>query len=146
MRCVQQYKDGIINNAIDELQSYRVAQKYINQLVEKLAEYEERYTSIQATAYDKLLVMGGEYKDKLVEIAIRWADLEVLIKQKQLEAERIYWQIKDKLQRLTVAQGRVLELYYIKAYSVAQVARIMEYSYEWVKTTKYEGLKKYTVL
>lgn len=144
MRCQQGYRDNTLNKAIGELSSYRDIQKYISHLQEKREEYEERYTSVQSTVFDKIIVTGGEYRDKMAEIAILWADLDLKIKQKQAEAEKTYWKIKDKLETLSVMQARVLELYYVKMYSVVQISGILDYSPEWVKTTKKQGLKKYS--
>ena len=131
---------------MEELVAYRHKQEYIAELIEKRREYEEGYTYLQATAYDTIRVIGGEYRDKIAETAIRWADLDIKVKQLQVEAEEYLWDIRRKLNLLTATQAKVLELYYIKRFSTVKVAQIMAYSEQWVRLTKHDALNRFSLL
>ena len=135
------YKDPKLNAAADELWSYRQRQFEIKRLQAK-AEELDRY-SVGAIAYDGVRVQGGVQKDKLVEIALEWMDLQSEIARKVREAEHELWKIEERLKSLTSPQRQVLELYYIKEYSVVKIAQMMNYSDRWVKSVKYEGLAAY---
>ena len=71
----RRYKDDRLNAAADELWSYRERQFEIRRLRAKSEELRDRY-SVGATAYDGIRVQGGARKDKLVQIAVEWADLQ----------------------------------------------------------------------
>lgn len=141
----RRYKDDKLNRAAAELWNYRRRQREISEMQCTLDEYKERY-EVGAVRYDKISVQGGERKDKLADIAIMWADLDTEVRKRQAEAERELWAIREKLKRLSSMQSRVLELYYIKGFSVNRIARSLDYSAEWVKTTKFTALKKYARL
>lgn len=136
------YKDPKLNAAADELWSYRERQFAIRRLQSQSKELEDRY-EVGASAYDGVRVKGGVQKDKLVEIAVAWADLQAEIARKVREAEHELWEIEERLKRLTSPQRQVLELYYIKGYSVVKIAQMMNYSEQWVRLTKYNGLNAY---
>lgn len=145
MQRTRKYNDPRINIAVDELSSYRERQRRIEELTEKLREYEETYAEIKAIAYDIEHVAGGERRDKLVQIACQWADLDVEIKRLKAENERELWYVKEKLSKLTAIKGKVIELYYIKGYSLMQIARILNYSYYGIKDLKEAALKNYAI-
>lgn len=138
----RRYKDTRLNAAADELWSYRERQFAIRRLRERSKELEDRY-DVGSSAYDGVRVKGGVQKDKLVEIALVWADLQVEIARKVREAEHELWEIEARLKCLSSPQRQVLELYYIKGYSVVKIAQMMNYSDRWVKAVKYEGLAAY---
>ena len=142
MQRERHYKDDKLNAAADELWSYRERQFAIRRLRERSKELEDRY-DVGSSAYDGVHVKGGVQKDKLVEIALTWADLQVEIARKVREAEHELWEIETRLKQLTSPQRQVLELYYIKGYSVVKVAQMMHYSEKWVRITKFEGLSAY---
>lgn len=142
MQRERHYKDDKLNAAADELWSYRERQFAIRRLQCQSKELEDRY-EVGASAYDGVRVKGGVQKDKLVEIALAWADLQAEIARKVREAEHELWEIEERLKRLTSPQRQVLELYYIKGYSVVKIAQMMNYSDRWVKAVKYEGLAAY---
>ena len=138
----RRYKDDKLNAAADELWSYRERQFAIRRLQCRSKELEDRY-EVGSSAYDGVRVKGGVQKDKLVEIAVEWADLQAEIARRVREAEHTLWEIEERLKRLTSPQRQVLELYYIKGYSVVKIAQMMHYSDRWVKAVKYEGLAAY---
>lgn len=142
MQRERHYKDDKLNAAADELWSYRERQFAIRRLQCQSKELEDRY-EVGASAYDGVRVKGGVQKDKLVEIALAWADLQAEIARKVREAEHELWKIEERLKRLTSPQRQVLELYYIKGYSVVKIAQMMSYSEQWVRLTKYNGLNAY---
>lgn len=142
MQRERHYKDDKLNAAADELWSYRERQFAIRRLQSQIKELEDRY-EVGASAYDGVRVKGGVQKDKLVEIAVAWADLQAEIVRKVREAEHELWEIEERLKSLTSPQRQVLELYYIKGYSVVKIAQMMSYSDRWVKAVKYEGLAAY---
>ena len=142
MQRERHYKDDKLNAAADELWSYRERQFAIRRLQSQSKELEDRY-EVGASAYDGVRVKGGVQKDKLVEIALAWADLQSEIARKVREAEHELWEIETRLKQLTSPQRQVLELYYIKGYSVIKIAQMMNYSDRWVKSVKYEGLAAY---
>lgn len=142
MQRERHYKDDKLNAAADELWSYRERQFAIRRLQCQSKELEDRY-EVGASAYDGVRVKGGVQKDKLVEIAVAWADLQAEIVRKVREAEHELWEIEERLKSLTSPQRQVLELYYIKGYSVVKIAQMMSYSDRWVKAVKYEGLAAY---
>ena len=142
MQRERHYKDDKLNAAADELWSYRERQFAIRRLQAKSRELEDRY-EVGAVAYEKVQVQGGVQKEKLVEIAVEWADLQAEIARRVREAEHTLWEIECRLERVKTTQRQVLELYYIKGYSVVKIARIMNYSERWVKSMKYEGLVLY---
>lgn len=138
----RRYKDDRLNAAADELWSYRQRQFEIRKLQVRAEELRDRY-SIGATAYDGVRVQGGSKKDQLVEIAVAWADLENEIVKRTTEAQHALWEIEARLRTLRYNQRQVLELYYIKGYSVIKIADMLGYSDEGIKTIKYQALKAY---
>ena len=142
MQRERHYKDDKLNAAADELWSYRERQFAIRRLQCRSKELEDRY-EVGSSAYDGVRVKGGVQKDKLVEIAVAWADLQAEIARKVREAEHALWEIEERLKSLTSPQRQVLELYYIKGYSVVKIAQMMNYSEQWVRLTKYNGLNAY---
>lgn len=146
MQKERKYNDYKLNAAVRELDTYRQRQREISHLTSKLEEYRECYCEVESIRYDSLRVKGGMKKNKLVEIALKWADMSALINEKKLEAERELWLIKTKLEMLTSLQSRVLELYYLKGYTIVKIAQIINYSDEGVKSIKYNALKKYANL
>lgn len=145
MQRTRKYNDSQLNIAIEELSGYRERERRISELTEKLREYEETYAEIKAIAYDIERVAGGERRDKLVQIACQWADLDVEIKRLKAENECELWYVKEKLSRLTTTKAKVLELYYIKGYSLIQIARILNYSYYGIQGLKESALKSYAI-
>lgn len=144
MRKERKYNDPRLNLAIDELNGYRNRLQEIAMLAEKRAEYEEMYSEIRAIAYDDVRVQGGEIKSKLEELACKWADLDMTIKNMQAENERALWEVKVKLEELPPQKAKVLELYYIKGFSLIKIAQIMNYSFEGVRKLKKAGLVQYS--
>lgn len=142
MQRERHYKDDKLNAAADELWSYRERQLSIKHLKDRIKELED-FCDVNASAYDGVRVQGGVQKDKLVAIALEWVDLKAEIARKVREAEHELWEIEERLKRLTSPQRQVLELYYIKGYSVVKIAQMMHYSDRWVKAVKYEGLAAY---
>lgn len=138
----RRYKDDKLNAAADELWSYRQKQFEIRRLKAKAEELRDRY-SIGATAYDGIRVQGGARHDKLVKIAVEWADLQNEILERTREAEHFLWEIESKLQTLRYSQRQVLELYYIKGYSVIKIAEMLNYSENGIRRLKFNGLKSY---
>ena len=146
MQRTRKYNDPRLNTAIEELNGYRERERRISELTEKLREYEETYAEIKAIAYDIERVAGGERRDRIVEIACKWADLDVEIKRLKVENERALWYVKEKLNRLTTTKAKVLELYYIKGYALIQIARILNYSFGGIKYLKDSAIKEYAFL
>lgn len=138
----RRYKDDRLNAAADELWSYRQRQFEIRKLQVRAEELRDRY-SIGATAYDGVRVQGGSKKDQLVDIIAAWADLQAQILKRVTEAEDILHKIELRLWTLRRTQRQVLELYYIKGYSVVKIADMLGYSDEGIKTIKYQALKAY---
>lgn len=136
------YKDPKLNAAADELWSYRQRQFEIKRLQAKSEELRDRY-SVGATAYDGIRVQGGARHDKLVKIAVEWADLQNEILERTREAEHFLWEIESRLRTLRYNQRQVLELYYIKGYSVIKIAEMLNYSEIGVRKIKHNGLKSY---
>lgn len=143
MQKTQKYKDLKLNIAVDELNQYRELQSRIKYLKSKRLEYEQRYTEIKAIAYDGIRVAGGEYRNKIEEVAIHWEDLNAEINRMQVEAEHQMLYIQVRLNALTTLQMRVLQLYYIECKSLIDVAREMYYSVEGIRKLKFKALKKY---
>lgn len=146
MQRERRYADERLNEAAKELWSYRAKQRQIADLTDKLEEYRERYSALEAVRYDKVCVQGGEYQDRIVEIAIKWADLSIEINRKKIEMEYDLWLLMQKLSQLTAMQGKVLELYYIKGYDVVKIAIMTAYSDIQIKRIKAESLEKYAKL
>ena len=138
----RRYKDDRLNAAAEELWSYRQRQFEIRRLKAKSEELRDRY-SVGATAYDGIRVQGGARHDKLVKIAVEGADLQNEILERTREAEHSLWEIESKLQTLRYSQRQVLELYYIKGYSVIKIAEMLNYSEIGVRKIKHNGLKSY---
>ena len=138
----RRYKDDRLNAAADELWSYRQKQFEIKRLQAKSEELRDRY-SVGAIAYDGIRVQGGARKDKLVQIAVEWADLQGEIIARTTEAEHALWEIESRLRTLRYNQRQVLELYYIKGYSVVKIADMLNYSENGIRRLKFNGLKSY---
>ena len=143
MQKQRKYNDKELNSAVSELQSYRELKHIIANLKMKREEYRERYTALQGIDYSGVRVSGGLRKDKVVETAIAWADLDLLVKNKEVECERLFWEITAKLEQLQPNERKVLELYYIKGYNIDKVASIMCYCTRQVRRIKADGLIKY---
>ena len=142
MQRERRYKDPRLNAAADELWSYRQRQFEIKRLQAKSEELRDRY-SVGAIAYDGIRVQGGARKDKLVQIAVEWADLQGEIIARTAEAEHALWEIESRLRTLRYNQRQVLELYYIKGYSVIKIAEMLNYSENGIRRLKFNGLKSY---
>lgn len=142
MQRERHYKDDKLNAAAEELWSYRQKQFEIRRLKAKSEELRDRY-SVGATAYDGIRVQGGARKDKLVQIAVEWADLQNEILERTREAEHFLWEIESRLRTLRSNQRKVLELYYIKGYSVVKIADMLNYSENGIRRLKFNGLKSY---
>lgn len=142
MQRERHYKDDKLNAAADELWSYRQKQFEIRRLKAKSEELRDRY-SVGATTYDGIRVQGGARHDKLVQIAVEWADLQNEILERTREAERFLWEIESRLRTLRYSQRQVLELYYIKGYSVIKIAEMLNYSENGIRRLKFNGLKSY---
>lgn len=142
----RKYKDERLNKAARELGAYTDMRRQIEFFTEKLHECRERYTSVAAVRTDGVKVKGGAYCDKMADIAAQWADLDAEINRLKVRAERELFCILAKLDKLTVMQRRVLEMYYIKGYSVFKIARSLDYSEEWVKSTKCSALRNYAAI
>lgn len=142
MQRERHYKDDKLNAAADELWSYRQKQFEIKRLQAKSEELRDRY-SVGAIAYDGIRVQGGARKDKLVRIAVEWADLQNEILERAREAEHSLWEIESRLRTLRSNQRQVLDLYYIKGYSVIKIAEMINYSEQWVRWAKYKALNAY---
>lgn len=138
----RQYKDPRLNAAAEELWSYRQKQFEIRRLKAKSEELRDRY-SVGAIAYDGIRVQGGVRHDKLVQIAVEWADLQNEILERTREAEHSLWEIESRLRTLRSNRRQVLELYYIKGYSVIKIAEMMNYSENGIRRLKFNGLKSY---
>lgn len=136
------YKDPKLNAAAAELWSYRQKQFEIRRLKAKSEELRDRY-SVGATTYDGIRVQGGARHDKLVKIAVEWADLQNEILERTREAEHFLWEIESRLRTLRYSQRQVLELYYIKGYSVIKIAEMLNYSENGIRRLKFNGLKSY---
>lgn len=136
------YKDPKLNAAAEELWSYRQKQFEIRRLKAKSEELRDRY-SVGATTYDGIRVQGGARHDKLVKIAVEWADLQNEILERTREAEHFLWEIESRLRTLRYNQRQVLELYYIKGYSVIKIAEMLNYSENGIRRLKFNGLKSY---
>lgn len=136
------YKDPKLNAAAEELWSYRQKQFEIRRLKAKSEELRDRY-SVGATAYDGIRVQGGVRHDKLVKIAVEWADLQNEILERTREAEHSLWEIESRLRTLRNNQRQVLDLYYIKGYSVIKIAEMLNYSENGIRRLKFNGLKSY---
>lgn len=146
MQREKRYADERLNEAAKELWSYRAKQRQIADLTDKVEEYRERYSAIEAVRYDKVCVQGGEYRDRIMEIAIKWADLSIEINRKKIEMEYELWLIMQKLNRLTTMQGKVLELYYIKGYEIIKIAMMTNYADRHIERLKNEALNNYSKL
>ena len=142
MQRERHYKDPKLNVAAEELRSYRQKQFEIRRLKAKSEELRDWY-SVSAPSYGGIRVQGGIRKDKLSEIAAGWADLQAQILERVTEAENMLDEIECRLRTLRYNQRQVLELYYIKGYSVIKIADMLGYSDEGIKTIKYQGLKAY---
>ena len=146
MQKQRRYNDNELNNAVSELQSYRELKSKIAHLKQKREEYRERYTALQGIDYSGIRVSGGLRKDKMVETAIAWADLDLAVKQKEVECEKLLWEITAKLDQLQPNESKVLELYYIKGYNITKIEDIMYYSERMVRYIKTDALKHYAEL
>ena len=144
MQKQRRYNDNELNNAVSELQSYRELKSKIAHLKQKREEYRERYTALQGIDYSGIRVSGGLRKDKMVETAIAWADLDLAVKQKEVECEKLLWDITAKLEQLQPNESKVLELYYIKGYNIDRICSILSYCKRQVIYIKESGLKNYT--
>ncbi len=143
MQKARRYKDEKLNIAVDELNKYRELQSRLRYLNKKKEEYEQRYSEIKAVAYDGLRVSGGEYRNKIEEVAIDWEDLNAEIKRMQADAEHQMLYIQIRLNALTSSQTRVLRLYYVECKSLIEVAKEMYYSIDGIRKLKFKALKRY---
>lgn len=143
MQKEKRYKDARLNFAVDELTQYRELQRRIEFFKKRRKNYEEEYTALKAVAYDGIRVDGGEYRNKVESVAIKWEDLNAEIAQMQLDSEHQFIYIQVKLNALTALHREVLWSYYIECRSLIDVARNMGYSFEGIKRLKLKALKKY---
>lgn len=146
MRRERRYTDEDLNKAIDELTAYRRLEGEIEKLKYSAETYRQRYADgmLKAQSYDKLNVDGGERRETMIELVIKWADLTAEVEAKAVEAERLLWNIRRKLGKLPLVEKTVLELYYIKEKGIEAVAQTMAYSYSGLKKVKDRALEMYS--
>lgn len=136
-----------LNFAVQELVEFRAIEREIVYLTQKLEEYRARYDAgVHGTDYTGIRVQGGVPKDTLVEIAIMWADLSVLVERKKAEAERQRIYLLERLKSLSPCFRRVLELYYLQGTKITDIAMIMNYSERQVIRIKKEALMAFSRL
>ena len=138
-----QYNDKRIEKAIKELDGYRALQQRILRLKEQKLRLEANYCGIKAVDYEKLKVQGGAIKNVLVETAIKWAELDAEIANKQVECERLQFEIELKVQNLPFDEQQVIVLYFINRLPIERIAMRMETSRETVIRLKKKGLQHY---
>lgn len=143
MQKEKKYKDARLNFAVDELTQYRELQRRIEFFKKRRKDYEEQYTALKAVAYDGIRVDGGEYRNKVECVAIKWEDLNAEIAQMQLDSEHQFIYIQVKLNTLTALHREVLWSYYVECKALLDVAREMGYSFEGIRKLKLKALKKY---
>ena len=139
----KRYKDARLNFAVDELTQYRELQRRIEFFKKRRKDYEEEYSALKAVVYDGIRVDGGEYRNKVESVAIKWEDLNAEISQMQLDSEHQFIYIQVKLNALTALHREVLWSYYVECKALIDVARNMGYSFEGIKRLKLKALKKY---
>lgn len=143
MQKEKRYKDARLNFAVDELTQYRELQRRIEFFKKKRKDYEEQYTALKSVVYDEIRVDGGEYRNKVENVAIKWEDLNSEIAQMQLDSEHQFIYIQVKLNALTALHREVLWSYYVECKALIDVAREMGYSFEGIRKLKLKALKKY---
>lgn len=144
MQKTRKYKDARLNMAVDELNNYRELQSRIEFFKKRRKDYEEQYTALKAVVYDSIRVTGGEYRNKVENVAIKWEDLNAEIMRMQLDAEHQLMLIQVNLDHLSALHREVLWSYYIECKALIDVAREMGYSFEGIKRLKLNALKKYS--
>lgn len=143
MQKEKRYKDARLNFAVDELTQYRELQRRIEFFKKKRKDYKEQYTALKSVVYDEIRVDGGEYRNKVENVAIKWEDLNSEIAQMQLDSEHQFIYIQVKLNALTALHREVLWSYYVECKALIDVAREMGYSFEGIRKLKLKALKKY---
>mgnify|MGYP002072652635 CR=1 FL=1 len=143
MQKARRYKDAKLNLAVEELNKYRELKSRLRYLNNKKEEFEQQYSEIKAVTYDGIKVAGGEYRNRIEDVAIRREDLNLEINRMQVEAERQMLYIQVRLNALTSLHTKVLQLYYVECKSLLDVAREMYYSVDGVRKLKFKALKSY---
>lgn len=128
---------------VNELLSYRRLKAEISDLEQRAEDYRTNYAYIKATQYDKVSVKGGEVKNVLADIAIKWADMTADIEKKKLKAEHLLWQIETKIENLKPDEKQIIRLYYIKGYSINRIASQLHYEERTIKRKKKRALENY---
>lgn len=128
---------------VNELLSYRRLKSEIAELEAKAEDYRSNYGYIKATQYDKVSVKGGEVKNVLADIAIKWADMTADIERKKLKAEHLLWSIEAKIENLNPDEKQIIRLYYIKGYSIHRIALTLHFDESTIKRKKKKALKNY---
>ena len=139
----KQYKDKRIEEAIKELDGYRIRKKQIQRLKAEIAELEDELYSIKAVDYSKDKVQGGKFKDMVVEKTVEWAMLEERLRTLVCESEQELFIIENKLKRLTFNEQQVIVYYYINCKTVDAIALLMNFSEKCVRNTKKRALLHY---
>lgn len=146
MRRARKYRDEALNEAAKELDAYTELRRQIEYYGEKLTRYRERYSSVKTEGNNAVYAISGACRDGVTDVAAKWAELEIKIQQLKVGAETELLLIDERLSSLSAMQKKVLHMYYVKGYSIVKIARILNYSEEWVKLTKNAALKKYADL
>lgn len=100
MQKARRYKDAKLNLAVEELNKYRELKSRLRYLNNKKEEFEQQYSEIKAVTYDGIKVAGGEYRNRIEDVAIRREDLNLEINRMQVEAERQMLYIQVRLNAL----------------------------------------------
>ena len=111
MQKARRYKDAKLNLAVEELNKYRELKSRLRYLNNKKEEFEQQYSEIKAVTYDGIKAAGGEYRNRIEDVAIRREDLNLEINRMQVEAERQMLYIQVRLNALTSLHTKVLQLY-----------------------------------
>lgn len=139
----RKYKNIYIQNAVEELESYKSLEKTIASLSKQKKLIEERIHGISAVDYDKVCVQGNPPSKDVIETYI-----DIQAKTSKLEAEKdtLKMIIEVKLDMLETCEKQVLQMYYVDGRSIYEISESFKYSERWVIAMKRKALESYSKL
>lgn len=128
-----------IEAAREELKQYQIAKKYIQHLKEKIANLRSRInsTTFQVREIDIQYNVDPSAKEELLAALV---DLQILYGQKQVEAERLCYDLEVKIGKVDGVPGLILSKKYIQGKSFEKIAAELSYSYRQIKRLHWQGL------
>ena len=130
------------NRARTELEQYRVMQRTIDNMKERI---EQMTTRINATNRQprEIDIQYTPDPKAVEELLVALADLCELYGQTQVKAERLCYDLERRIGEVSGIPGLILEWRYIQGFSFERIAVKLDYSYRQIRRLHVKALEEY---